>query len=152
LLAYPRTLSPEELASASFFTARLDPKGENGPAGTARVERLLTSREPKYHSAYHKEEFWLQPRYGYAIVKYVLSGCPAVEDPLRKQLVYEYDDFRQSPRGVWYPTVSLSKNSYSSENKNKPGGIEFHDRVIYFYLDFTELPDGLFRAESEGDR
>ena len=38
-----------------------------------------------------------------------VSDCPAVdEDPLRKekQLIHEYDDFRQTPRGLWYPTVS----------------------------------------------
>jgi hypothetical protein len=148
LLAYPRTLSPEELASASFYTAHLDPKGENGPPGSIRVVRLLTSRDARYHSAFHKEEFWLQPRYSYAVVKYTLSDCPAAAaDPLRKELTYEYAAFRQSPRGMWYPTVSRCKNASTTENKNNPGGVEFHDRVTYFYLDFTaDMPDELFRA------
>jgi hypothetical protein len=41
---------------------------------------------------------------------------------------------------------------FQSENKNKPSGVEFHDQVTYFYLDFTaELPDGLFSPEWQGD-
>ena len=63
----------------------------------------------------------------------------------KNELIYEYDDFRQTPRGVWYPTVSRWKNIIQSANKNKPAGIEFDDQVMYFYLDFTaELPDELF--------
>ena len=41
LLAYPQTLSTGNLSSASFVTARLDPKGEGGPAGSIRIERLI---------------------------------------------------------------------------------------------------------------
>ena len=53
---------------------------------------------------------------------------------------------------LWYPTVSRWKNASQSENKNKPGGIEFHDQVTYFYLDFTaELPDELFSTDWQGD-
>ena len=40
-----------------------------------------------------------------AVVKHVDSDCPAVdEDPKRKEkeIVFEYDGFRQSPRGLWY--------------------------------------------------
>ncbi len=156
LLAYPSTLSPEELASAPFLTARLDPTGENGPAGSVRVERQIAERGGATdRRTYRKEEFWLQPEYGYAVVKYVISDCLEVnEDPLQKQkqLVHEYDGFRQTPSGVWYPTVSRWKNATQSENKNEPDGIELHDKVTYFYLDFTaELPDGLFSPKWHGD-
>jgi len=48
--------------------------------------------------------------------------------------------------------VSRYKNASWSENKNKPGEVEFHDQVTYFYLDFTaELPDELFSADWQGD-
>ena len=70
--------------------------------------------------AYHKEEFWLQPKYGYAVVKHVFSDCPAVEeDPRRKekQIIHEYDGFRQTPRGVWYPTVSRWKHASSPRTR-----------------------------------
>jgi hypothetical protein len=155
LLAYPVNLDLHTL-SLPQYTAHLDPKGENGPAGSIRVELRLANRGRKVdRDAYHKEEFWLQPEYGYAVVKRVVSDCPAVdEDPRRtdKQMVYEYDDFRQTPRGVWYPTASRWKNAFRSENKNKPGGIEIDDQVTYFYLDFTaELPDELFSPVWQGD-
>jgi hypothetical protein len=156
LLAYPPGLSPENLSSQPWLTVRLDPKGENGPAGSVRVERLTAKgfrRDDR--SVYHKEEFWLQPKYGYALVKHVDSDCPAVdEDPKQKEkeIVFEYDGFRQSPRGLWYPTVARYKNAIQSENKNKPGGIEFRDRVTYFYVDFTaDLPDELFNTDWRGD-
>ncbi len=156
LLAYPPRLDPQQLASSPLYTAHLDPKGENGPAGSVRVEVMRAKRgEAVDRGAYHKEEYWLQPKYGYALVKHVSSDRPDVdEDPLQKerQLIYEYDGFRQTPRGVWYPTVSRRKNATQSENKNKPGGIEFHDQVTYFYLDFTaELPDELFSPGWQGD-
>jgi len=156
LLAYPPRLDPQQLASSPLYTAHLDPKGENGPAGSVRVEVLLANQgRPADLRTYHKEEFWLQPKYGYAVVKRVWSDCPAVdEDPLQKerQTIYEYDDFRQTPRGVWYPSVARWKNATPSENKSKPGGIEFHDQVTYFYVDFTaELPDELFSPEWQGD-
>jgi hypothetical protein len=156
LLAYTPRLDPQQLASSRLYTARLDPKGENGPAGSVRVELLLANQGgPTDRRAYHKEEFWLEPKYGYAVVKHVFSDCPAVdEDPLQKEkrLIYEYDDFRQTPRGMWYPTLSRWKNASQSENKNEPGGVEFHDQITYFYLDFTaKLPDGLFSPEWQGD-
>jgi len=159
LLAYPPRLDPQQLASSPLWTTHFDPKGENGPAGSVRVELQLAHQGgpvDRHHDdrrAYHKEEFWLQPKYGYAVVKQVTSDCPAVEkDPLRKEIIHEYDGFRQTPRGVWYPTVSRYKNAIQSKNKSKPGGIEFRDEVTYFYLDFTaELPDELFNAGWKGD-
>ena len=92
LLAYPPRLDPQQLASSPLWTTHFDPKGENGPAGSVRVELQLASTTGQStghvddRSAYHKEEFWLQPKYGYAVVKHVISDCPAVEeDPLRKE-------------------------------------------------------------------
>jgi hypothetical protein len=162
LLAYPPRLDPQQLASSPLWTTHFDPTGENGPAGSVRVELQLARRDgpvDQFHvddrRLYHKEEFWLQPKYGYAVVKHVTSDCPAVdEDPLRKEkrIIHEYNGFRQTPGGLWYPTVSRWKNASSSENKNKPGEVEFHDLVTYFYLDFTaELPDELFTIVWQGD-
>jgi hypothetical protein len=118
------------------------------------VESQLAHTDHHYdRSAYHKVEFWLQPKYGYAVVKHVISDCPAVEkDPLRKEIIHEYDGFRQTPGGLWYPTVSRYKNASSSKNKNKPGEVEFHDRITYYFVDFAaELPDELFSADWKGD-
>ena len=153
LLAYPPRLDPQQLASSPFWTTYFDPKGGNGPAGSVRVE--LYQGAPDDPRTYYREEFWLEPKYGYAVVKHVTSCYPpADKDPLRKEMryIHEYGDFRQTPRGIWYPTVSRWKNAFWSENKNKPGGIEFHDEVTYFHLDFTaELPDELFSSDWQGD-
>lgn len=156
LLAYPPRLDPQQIASSPLWTTHFDPQGENGPAGSVRVELQLAHQDrPDDRRAFHKEEFWLQPNYGYATVKHVFSDCPERdEDPLwkEKRIVHEFDDFRQTPCGLWYPTVSRVKNPSRSENKNKPDGIEFHDQVTYFYLDFTaQVPDELFSTNWQGD-
>jgi hypothetical protein len=155
LLAYPVNLDLNTL-SLPQYAAHLDPKGENGPPGSVRVVLQLAKRSGESdRRTYHKEEFWLHPKYGYAVVKRVTSDCPEVdEDPRRKEqrIVYEYEDFRQTPRGVWYPTVSRWKNAIRSQNKNKPDGVELRDQVTCFYLDFTaELPDELFSVGWQGD-
>jgi len=151
LLAYPRTFTVnlQLMASSSLVTAHLDPKGQNGPAESVRVElRYSHQGAPTDRALLRKEEYWLQPKYGYAVARHVLFFLvKGNDDPPRKEtrLVYEYDDFRQTPDGIWYPTVSRWKNASSAPNKNKPGGLEFQDEVRYFYLDFTaELPDELF--------
>ena len=41
LLAYPPRLDPQQLASSPLWTTHFDPKGENGPAGSVRVELQL---------------------------------------------------------------------------------------------------------------
>ena len=57
---------------------------------------------------------------------------------------------RRAASGI--PRYRAGKTLPQSENKNKPGGIEFHDQVTYFYLDFTaELPDELFSTDWQGD-
>jgi len=156
LLAYPPNLDPQNVAFSPQYTAHLDPKGENGPAGTVRVEiDRGKSDNANDRNSYHKEEYWLQPKYGYAVVKYAISGCPAVdEDPQRKQKsdVYEYDEFRQTPHGVWYPTAVRRKNASHAANKAKPGGVEYRDDVTYIDLDFTaKLPDEIFTTQWQGD-
>ena len=150
LLAYPQiAINLQQAASASLVTAHLDPKGQNGPAGSVRVELLYSHQGAATDRVLlRKEEYWLQPKYGYAVARQeVFSLSKVDDDPPRKEtrLVYEYDDFRQTPGGIWYPTVSRLKYASWAPNKNKPGGLEFHDEVRYFYLDFTaELPDELF--------
>ena len=57
---------------------------------------------------------------------------------------------RRAASGI--PRYYATRYASSSANKNRPGGIEFHDQVTYFYLDFTaELPDELFSVDWKGD-
>ncbi|MBC8871449.1 MAG: anti-sigma factor [Planctomycetes bacterium] len=146
-LAYPRSFTHnlQQMASSSLVTAQLDPKGQDGPAGSVRVELLYSHQgAPNDRMLLRKEEYWLQPKYGYAVVRHVLHFLSKVGDDAARN-IFEYDDFRQTPTGIWYPTVSRWKHSSWPPNKNKPGGLELHGEVRYFYLDFTaELPDELF--------
>ncbi len=155
LKAYPSTLSPEELASTPFLTVHLDPTGENGPAGTVRVERLVTATGAAAVQSTDKEEFWLQPEYGYAVVQYAISLSPAAQQdslPKPDQWIWKHEAFRQTPSGVWYPTVIRWQNIPQSAGKNKPAGIEVEDQVTYFHLDFAaELPDELFSPGWQGN-
>jgi hypothetical protein len=80
------------------------------------------------------------------------SDCPAIDKdsdvpPERKHDTYEYGDFQQSPRGIWYPTVVRRKNA--SWNENKQGQTVFRDVVNHYWLDFgADLPDSLFTPTS----
>ncbi len=155
LLAYPPILNPHLGASANIVPTHFDPKGENGPPGSVRIEEssLTRRRGPDGRRVYHKEEYWLQPKFGYALVKHVISEWPEGDENLQrkeKATVYEYDGFRQTPHGAWYPTVAREKNA--SQFESKPGGAGSRDHVTYFYLDFTaKLPDELFDAQWQGD-
>ena len=44
LLAYPPNLDPQSFASSPLYTVHLDPQGENGPAGSIRVDRCSRTR------------------------------------------------------------------------------------------------------------
>ncbi len=84
-----------------------------------------------------------------------MSLSPAVDKdllPKEKQLIWRYEGFRQTPSGVWYPTVVRWQNMVQSANKNEPRRIEFAYQVMYFYLDFAaEVPDELFGPKWQGD-
>ena len=55
LLAYPPRLDPQQMASSPEWTTHFDPKGDNGPAGSVRVELQLAHRDrpdrPKHLSS-----------------------------------------------------------------------------------------------------
>ena len=144
LSAYPGNLSTKVAAFSSRYTIHLDPHGENGPPGTVRMETTFAN------------QYWLDPQHGYAAVKYELkyavSNSPAVgEDPLLKRNgeTYEYEGYRQSPRGVWYPTIVRWKNAGASP-KDEHGKVTFQDQVTHFYLDFdAPLPDELFTRTAQ---
>ena len=62
LLAYPPRLDPQQLASSPLWTTHFDPKGENGPAGSVRVELQLAHQDgPLDRRAYHKRSSGCNP-------------------------------------------------------------------------------------------
>ena len=131
LRAYPSNLSTE-LGSRSEVTAHLDPSGRNGPEGSVRIELLS-----EHGRGRQKHEFWLNPTQGYVLVKEETTDLPIAgetEAPGRSFGVYEFESLRQSPCGVWYPTVV----HWTPEGRRQTN---------YYHLDFNvELPDDLFTA------
>ncbi len=130
LRAYPTNLSAKS-GTWLHCTIRLDPRGENGPAGSVRVELLISDvRKPLGH----KQQFRLDPERNFVLVREETTDLdPASTD---KFGIHELDDFRQSPRGVWYPTVIRRKT-------------ETGVQTSCYYLDFdVELPDELFKRQA----
>ncbi len=153
LVAFPPGLC-SQLTSVPVHTVSFDPRGENGPAGSVRLDvRFDKPRAAGVSdSAYHRRQYWLEPKYGYAVVRDMCSDGPTVkkEDGTEESQsnVYEYGGYQQSPRGVWYPTKVCRKNAGHRDNKDNPGGVECFDETTYFYVDFgTDLPDELFQTD-----
>jgi len=120
LAAYPN-LDPGPRAKLS-----LDPTGAGGPAGSVLLELsgggyiAGTSDEFRF-----RNRRWLDPQHGYAVVKL---------EPFRRWWE-EFDEFRQSPRGIWYPTRAVRTNAN--------GRMETR-----YFLDFSaQLPDELFKPQ-----
>lgn len=131
LRAYPMNLSTE-LGSWPSVSAHLDHNGENGPAGSVRIELLHQDGRGR-----QRQEFWLDPTRGYVLLKEEATDLPrAGDDPSkasgRSHGIHEFEGLRQSPRGVWYPTVV----------RWSPAG---SPQTYYYHLDFNvEVSDDLF--------
>jgi hypothetical protein len=152
-VAFPPGLC-SQLTSVPVHTVRLDPHGENGPAGSVRLDVRFDKLRAGAMSdrAYHRQQYWLEPKYSYAVVRYICSDGPTVKNKdgteESQSDVYEYGGYQQSPRGVWYPTKVCRKNAGQKDNKDKPGGVEYFDETTYFYVDFAaDLPDELFQTD-----
>ncbi|HTU24952.1 MAG TPA: hypothetical protein VMF30_06120 [Pirellulales bacterium] len=142
-----------ELMAGPHATISFDPSGTGGPAGSVLVEvnHFAPGETVPDDSGFGTERYWLDPARGYVLLRREISNCPRIDrDPQQwpKQHVYEYDGFRQSPRGIWYPTVARWKNRHRW--KDKEGNTHFEDSTEVYFLDFSaELPDELFTARGE---
>jgi hypothetical protein len=139
--AYPSLPVPSE-----YGTGTLDLHPKDGPPGTV----LLTVRATRDYGAgaYHIQRFWLDPSRGYVTCRHELDGLKQTEGEAAKKSavkdVYVMEDFRRSPKGVWYPTVVRRKNA---SDRNDDGVFET-DQVYRFWLDFdVEMPDSLFEPK-----
>lgn len=120
----------------------------DGPEGALRVTRSFPGQN-------QTSKYWLDPKLGYAAVKVQHSFGRAVENesdvvPASRSETYVYEDFEQSPRGIWYPTVVIRKNvigPHETEAELAAGKTPaYSDLRTYYHLDFTsELPDALFK-------
>ena len=97
LAVYP-TLDPGPRGKLQF-----DPTGADGPAGTVRLQVMFDgSVGGRYVADFGRRSWWLDPQHGYAAVKdQSFSEGHALDQ------WDAYDEFRQSPRGIWYPTLMV---------------------------------------------
>ena len=130
LCAYPANLNADLPSKSGWGTIHLDPQGQNGPAGSVRLELILEASSKEHGQ---RREFWLDPNRGYVLLREEMSCLNP--DSTRKQWIdnsYEFDGFCQSPRGVWYPTIIRWHTDLGVQTR-------------YYHLDFdVELPDELF--------
>jgi hypothetical protein len=83
-----------------------------------------------------RTKVWLDPMHGFVAVR---KQNDFVDAPFEVARVYESSDFRQTPRGVWYPTTLRGKSV------PKPGTRQIADVVDHYLIDFNpELPESLF--------
>jgi hypothetical protein len=89
------------------------------------------------------QRLWLDPEHGFAVVRdestFGLSPKQMQEPNPITRGVNEFDKFRQTPRGVWYPTRRRNRRFRRDGAEALPGS-EHH-----FAIDFqADLPDKLF--------
>jgi hypothetical protein len=143
--------------AGTAFEMSVRPGGNGEPEGTVVLELKKADPLPDYVYVMCREaRHWLDPNRGYAAVKHEKLGQPEFfgtvkvddpHDPFRHidqtDQVREFDEFRRSPKGHWYPTVVRWKNVV--EKNKTEGKAEPRDLTTYFHLDFeTEMPDDLF--------
>jgi hypothetical protein len=83
-----------------------------------------------------RTKVWLDPMHGFVAVR---KKNDFVDAPFEVARIYESSDFRQTPRGVWYPTTLRGKSV------PKPGTRQIADVVDHYLIDFNpELQESLF--------
>jgi hypothetical protein len=110
---------------------------EIAPTGLFTVER--ESRRTLFEAdgpVALRTKVWLDPTRGFVAVRY---KSDFVDAPFEIARVSEFSDFRQTPRGVWYPSTLRVKSL------PKPGAPQLSYEVHHYLIDFnTELPESLF--------
>jgi hypothetical protein len=90
-------------------------------------------------------QLWLDPDHGFAVVRRKTHFPP---EPIHQENakvasieveVDEYEEFKRTPRGIWYPTLVRRKS------QKRDGTLVLDVQVTHFAIDFNiELPDKLF--------
>jgi len=110
----------------------LDTKPTDGPAGTWRVIDTSTSTD-RGGELYR---FWFDPKLDFAARKTITRVFEHESSKLAYIDTDEFDDFAQSPSGIWYPRTGRRTTTTD----------ERFPQVTKFYLDFdVKLSDDLFQ-------
>jgi hypothetical protein len=115
-------------------------ENEDRPEALIKVDVVPARQTPNRNDG--AMTYWLNPALGNAAVRIVshprdsklrasLSSQPSQEEAT-------LEDFRQSPRGLWYPTI-VSRKISGQPNK----------QTTRFYVDFTDVPSDELFAPAE---
>lgn len=110
---YLENLTYPFLSATPEFDLVVRPDRTDGPSGSILVERVATpGANPNLVHRYtpRREQYWLDPNRNFALVKRVLTDVEAPEAECHskgttKHIETTFEDFQQSPGGVWYPTT-----------------------------------------------
>lgn len=140
------------------FTMNVSAATDDDPDGTLVLE--CEAVVPSRFLMFRRTRRWLDPALRYAVVKEETLGFPHIDrdgDPFghldQTDQFREFDEFRESPTGFFYPTVVRWINVRA---KDDAGGAS-QDITTYFHLDFdADMPDTLFAVpdavnQIEGD-
>lgn len=144
-LAYPYP----GLVPSSRATLDLVPDASGGPPGALLIHRTFLPPSDDVN-VYRQVRFWIDPAKRYATVQTEFFDNPAVErDPassaVKQHDVMVFEQFQQSPQGIWYPTILRRRAGGASRIADQaPKDVE----VRRYWLDFApEMPDSLFKPE-----
>lgn len=136
-----------DLNSYPQLTLTLKENPTEGPAGCVLVVRSFPSSDP---GTFQTQKYWLDPQYGYAVVKYEYSDCQELEDdpslaPGIRRPTFEFAGFERSPHGVWYPTKSIAKGVNVNPDAKDDDPSKYSDITTYYRFHFDqELPGTMF--------
>lgn len=129
-VAYPGLQAPSEQ-----FAGELTEEPDEGPPGTVLYEvRPTVENAGGLHLKLLR--YWIDPARSYVNLRYEQVGADG------EPWIYVKEGLRQTPNGIWYPTVVRWKN----QGMERQDGEGRADAVWYLYVDFdAELPDSLFK-------
>ncbi|MFO0902358.1 MAG: hypothetical protein U0939_05115 [Pirellulales bacterium] len=153
---YLENMSYPFLSATPEFDLAVRPDRTDGPEGCILVERVANpGANPSvvHRFTAHREQYWLDPRRGHALVKRVLTDVEAPEAEclskgIAKHIETTFSDFQQSPHGVWYPTTITTTGTLWVRQTNplivEPKeqrwkvAVEFHDAFPDHVFNITD--------------
>ncbi|MBL8811860.1 MAG: hypothetical protein JNM43_16955 [Planctomycetaceae bacterium] len=121
---------------------------EESPGGLVLIEY---SAAVKTDDLTHRtKRYWLNPEYGYAVVKSEFTDATGSEEMFRatmgsrKHMVHLNSGYKQSPDGIWYPGAVRDVGKQFFQTRDNPVLI---DDWMYYKVDFsTSIPEDTFSA------
>lgn len=144
--AYPSLMIPSDR-----YAATLDEHPEDGPSGAVLLTVQETSEPTTSRRLMYR--FWLDPARGYVTcrreqlaIESKVEGNEVVSTVTPPDEVQVMENFKQSPKGVWYPTMVRCKRTSDGDNGDKRETQEVYRFRLFFEV---EMPESLFKAPDE---